>query len=107
MKDQTAGLPAVLSAAIRGVIAEVEELTTLESTYAKDADKLDCLLRAREYQTHGYTQLAPWVDSMAAAMRTATGQTLARRAQQVVPSTWWDEVVSSYGQPSTPNASQP
>lgn len=97
VKDQTAGLPSVLGDAICAVIAEVQELSTAESVCAKDADKLDCLLRAREYQTQGYTQLAPWVDSMTAAMRTPTGHALARRAQEVPPSTWWGEVVASYG----------
>jgi putative hydrolase of HD superfamily len=99
IKDQTAGLPPAVADAICAVIAEVETVSTVESACAKDADKLDCLLRAREYQAEGYTQLTPWVDSMAAAMRTDTGKILARRAQQVAPSVWWDEVVSSYGRP--------
>lgn len=97
VKDQTAGLPAVLSESIRAVVVEVEDKTTKESVCARDADKLDCLLRAREYQAEGYQQLQPWVDSMAAAMRTDTGRALAERAQQVAPSTWWGEVVSAYG----------
>lgn len=98
-KDQTAGLPPTLAEAVCGIVAEVEAKASAESVCAKDADKLDCLLRAREYEREGYTELAPWVDNMLAGMRTATGKALAERACVVAPQSWWHDIASSYGLP--------
>ncbi len=67
--------------------------------HAKDADKLDMLLRAREYQAEGYRLVDEWVRSAARDMRTATGRALAERACEVSPSTWWRDVVSAYQLP--------
>jgi 5'-deoxynucleotidase YfbR-like HD superfamily hydrolase len=96
-KHQTAGLPAALAASIRVIIADVEAKVTLESICVQDADKLECLLQAREYQAQGYSQLEALVHSMARSMRTATGRKLAERARKVSPSTWWHDVVSTNG----------
>jgi putative hydrolase of HD superfamily len=49
-KDQAADLPGAVAAAVRGLIAEFEVTETLEARCAKDADKIECLLQAREYR---------------------------------------------------------
>ncbi len=95
--DQTTELPTELAHRIRAAIAEVEAKETPESICARDADKLDCLLRAREYQAAGYQLMQPWVDTMVAAVRTRTGKELAERAQRVSPGSWWHHVASAYG----------
>lgn len=99
VKRQTTGFPGALGQAVRAIIGEVEAKASREAMCAKDADKLECLLTAREYQTEGYTDLAPWVENMATSMRTTTGRQLAELAQTTEPRVWWDEVVSSYGLP--------
>ena len=95
-RDQTAGLPAALAGPIKAVIAEVEAKATFEAVCAKDADKLDMLLRAREYQAEGFRLVDEWVTSAARDMRTATGRALAERACVVSPSAWWRDVVAAY-----------
>ncbi|MCD2191345.1 HD domain-containing protein [Actinomycetospora soli] len=98
-KDQTVDMPSRLAGAIQRIIADVEAKSTRESVCAKDADKLDCLLRAREYQAQGYTHLQPWVDNMIAGMRTETGRALAEKAAVASPGEWWHDTAASYGLP--------
>lgn len=96
-KDQTADLPGYLAERIRNVIAEFEDKTTPEARCAKDADKLECLLQAREYLAQGNQQAQPWVDTMVDAVSTKSGKALATAALAVEPSTWWYDIVASYG----------
>jgi putative hydrolases of HD superfamily len=99
--DQAAALPPILAGHITGLIAEHESAktpgATLESRCSRDADKLECLMQAREYQTQGNQLVQPWIDSMIAAVTTRTGMALAKTAQDLSPSIWWDEFAASYG----------
>lgn len=96
-KDQTAGIPGELADRIRGLVAEFEEKTTPEARCAKDADKLECLLQAREYQAQGNQQVQPWIDTMLVAVTTEAGKALAAAAVEVSPDAWWYDIVASYG----------
>src|SRR5260370_512152 len=49
-----------------------ERQASLEARCSRDADKLECLVQAREYQHEGYTQLEPWITTMADAVTTTT-----------------------------------
>lgn len=86
-QDQTAGLPAVLAQHVVDLVGEFEAAkqpaATAEARCARDADKLECLLQAQEYQREGYTEIQPWVDTMAAAVATGGGKRLARLAQEI------------------------
>jgi putative hydrolase of HD superfamily len=103
-KEQTAELPGGVAHPIRDLVAEFEARETLEARCARDADKLECLIQAREYQAQGYQLAQPWVDTMAAAVRTKSGRRLAVAAQTVPVDAWWHEIVASYGvQPAAPS----
>lgn len=52
-RDQVRDLPAVLADGLLGIIAEMEASATPEAACARDADKLECLLQAREYERQG------------------------------------------------------
>lgn len=100
---QTEGMPPRLAERIVGIIGEVEAKGTAESVCSKDADKLDCLLRAREYQEQqGARMVGPWVQNMLAGMRTATGRDLAERAVEASPGEWFHDIASAYGLPAAP-----
>jgi putative hydrolase of HD superfamily len=98
--DQTAALPPDLARHITALVAEHESAkrpdATLESRCSRDADKLDCLLQAREYQAQGNQLVQPWIDSMVPAVSTRTGM-LAKAAQDLSPSVWWDEFAAAFG----------
>lgn len=99
--DQVAELPPPLAAHIAALIDEHESAKTAaatpESRCSRDADKLDCLLQAREYQGQGNQHMQPWIDSMVAAVSTETGKRLAAAAQEVPPSAWWAEFAANFG----------
>jgi putative hydrolases of HD superfamily len=99
--DQVAELPEPLAAHITALIDEHESAKTAaatpESRCSRDADKLDCLLQAREYQSQGNEHMQPWIDSMVAAVTTETGKRLAVATQEVSPAAWWAEFAANFG----------
>lgn len=62
------------------VVAEYEAGHTPEARCARDADKLECLLQAREYADQGHQNLQPWIDSSLASLRAATAREIAAEA---------------------------
>lgn len=95
--EQTRNLPPAIGVAVRGLIGEFEAKETPEALCAKDADKLECLLQAREYVDQGYRNAQPWADSMVRAVRTESGRQLAAAAMKSDLRQWWLAIVSSYG----------
>ena len=79
-RDQVAPLPPSVAAMISTAVAEYEAAETQEARCARDADKLECLLQAREYQEQGHTNVQPWIDSSLAALTTASAKQLAHEA---------------------------
>jgi putative hydrolases of HD superfamily len=78
--DQVRRLPPAIALMISGAVSEYEAGETLEAVCARDADKLECLLQAREYQDQGHQNLRPWIDSSLASFHTATAKQLAGEA---------------------------
>jgi putative hydrolase of HD superfamily len=79
-QDQVAPLPPSVAGMISTAVAEYEAAETPEARCARDADKLECLLQAREYQEQGHTNVQPWIDSSLAALTTASAKQLAHEA---------------------------
>jgi len=79
-RDQVAGLPSSVAGMISAAVAEYEAAATREARCARDADKLECLLQAREYQEQGHGNVQPWIDSSLAALTTAAARQLAHEA---------------------------
>ena len=79
-RDQVASLPPRAADMISAAVAEYEQAATPEARCARDADKLDCLLQAREYQDQGHRNVQPWIDSSLAALTTESAKKLAHEA---------------------------
>ena len=77
---QVAALPPEVAGLIAAAVAEYEAAQTPEARCARDADKLECLLQAREYEDQGYPDLQPWIDSSVADLRTASAKRIAEEA---------------------------
>jgi putative hydrolase of HD superfamily len=77
---QVSHLPAALADVIRGAVAEYEARATHEAQCARDADKIELLLQAREYADQGHPGLRPFMDSALAALQTAAAHALAAAA---------------------------
>jgi putative hydrolase of HD superfamily len=96
-EDQISGSPEVVVQAVRELVEEYEDRDSLESLVAHDADKLECLFQAREYQAQGYPDVPPWIETSAAGLQTESGRRLAEAAQQVPPKQWWKTFVENFG----------
>lgn len=98
--DQVAGLPAEVGRVLRDLVGEYEARETPEARLARDADKLECLLQAREYQAQGHADVAAWVESSAAALRSPSARRLAEAGRRVPPRRWWEAEVSRRRRPA-------
>lgn len=94
--DQVADFPGEVGQAVRELVDEYEARETLEAQLAKDADKLECLIQAREYQAQGHEDVPPWIETSAAALRSQSARQLAEACQQVPPRQWWKAFAESY-----------
>jgi len=92
--DQVAGMPEGLARLIGGAESEYEAKESAEARCAKDADKLECLLQAVEYQEQG-TDTQAWIDSSLAALKTDSAQRLAKVALERKPLAWMHEARDS------------
>jgi putative hydrolase of HD superfamily len=77
---QVSHLPAALADVIRGAVAEYEARASHEARCARDADKIELLLQAREYADQGHPGLRPFMDSALAALQTPAARALAAEA---------------------------
>ena len=76
--DQVTGFPAEAGQAVRELVEEYEARQSLEARLAKDADKLECLIQAREYQAQGHEDVPPWIETSAAALAVLLGPSARR-----------------------------
>jgi putative hydrolase of HD superfamily len=97
--DQVAGFPAEVGQAVRELVDEYEERQTAEARLAKDADKLECLIQAREYQAQGHEDVPPWIETSAAALQSSSARQLAQACQEVPPRQWWKAFAESFPKP--------
>jgi putative hydrolases of HD superfamily len=97
--DQVAGFPDEIGQAVRELVDEYEARESLEAQLARDADKLECLIQAREYQAQGHEDVPPWIETSAAALQSRSARQLAEACQQVPPRQWWKAFAESYPRP--------
>jgi len=92
---QTSGMPDEIAKALQELTAEYEATETLESKVAHDADKVETLLQAAEYETRGYAT-GPWRDTSIQALRTESAKQLAQAIVTSDPRSWWTAYAASY-----------
>jgi putative hydrolases of HD superfamily len=92
---QTAGMPEPAAKAIQDLTAEYEACETPEARLAHDADKIETLLQAMEYQARGYDTRG-WRETSLAALRTDTGKLLAQAISASRPHDWFAPFQASY-----------
>jgi putative hydrolase of HD superfamily len=86
--DQVRPLPPALAGLIRDAVREYEAGQTPEARCARDADKLEMLLQAREYEDQGHRDVRPWIDSALSRLRTDAARQLAAEALAQPPLDW-------------------
>jgi len=86
-RDQLAGLPAALRSDLSGLLAEARSPRSLEARIAKDADRLECLIQAREYEAQG-VPAREWIESSLRDLQTRTAKRIAGAVLRTKPSSW-------------------
>lgn len=66
---QTASMPSALSTLVRDLIQEYEAGDTTEAQLARDADKIETLLQAREYKAQTHYSTDAWEETSIASIR--------------------------------------
>jgi putative hydrolase of HD superfamily len=87
-EDQVRPLPPALASLIRGAVQEYEADETAEARCARDADKLEMLLQAREYEAQGHRDVQQWIESALSRLRTDAARLLAAEALNQDPLDW-------------------
>ncbi|MEU7475365.1 HD domain-containing protein [Lentzea sp. NPDC042327] len=93
-RDQVQHLPAPLAAHVEALVAEHEAAKDIDHTpearCSRDADKLELLLQAREYQAAGVAKMERFIQTMQESVVTDTGKALLDSALRIAPSEWWE-----------------
>jgi len=92
---QSSAMPDAVAEVVQGLVAEYEATETLESRVAHDADKIETLIQAVEYQARGH-DTAAWRESSLSALRTSSGRQLAQAIGSTDPHGWWSAFAASY-----------
>ena len=87
--DQVNGMPAALRDAILGAVERFARQDSPEALLAKDADRLECVMQAREYQQQGFRNTGPWMESNLAKLRSPAARLLGERSLTMLPDEWW------------------
>jgi putative hydrolase of HD superfamily len=90
VKEQVSRLPQKIADDVASLIQHYNERDSLEARLAHDADLLECLIQAREYQTQGYTDVQDWIDSCKAGLKSEASKRLAETCLRIEPRTWFE-----------------
>lgn len=89
LEEQLERLPDKVAGHLRSLFYEMEGASSNEAKVAHDADILECLVQAREYQAIGYSDVADWISNCQAALSTESAKSIADECLKVRPRDWW------------------
>ncbi len=89
LSEQVEHLPEHIAGDVLSLMHDYEGGESLEARIAHDADRLECLMQAREYQVQGYADVQDWIDGCRAGLKTESARNLAEASLQVEPNAWW------------------
>jgi putative hydrolase of HD superfamily len=68
---------------------EFEKEDSFEAKVVRDADLLECIVQAREYQALGYNDVADWIFNARGALKTESAKKIAAECLNTEPKEWW------------------
>jgi putative hydrolase of HD superfamily len=71
------------------LISEFEKAASLDARIVRDADLLECIIQAREYQALGFSDVADWIFNAQAALKTESAKKIAAECLKTEPKEWW------------------
>ncbi|MBF0620205.1 MAG: HD domain-containing protein [Candidatus Omnitrophica bacterium] len=91
--DQVADLPGKIRTSLTDIRNDYDTQGTLEALVARDADILECLVQAREYEDNGYPVARKFLRRAPGFLKTKTAQKLWKALQTWDSTVWWENVV--------------
>ncbi|MDQ1252109.1 MAG: hypothetical protein QG646_1224, partial [Euryarchaeota archaeon] len=88
--EQMRRLPDFVSSPLKMAMSNFKNCESLEAKIVSDADKLECLLQAREYQSQGFASVFDWISSCSNNLKTKSAKELAEKCIQIEPHEWWN-----------------
>ena len=88
-EEQAERLPPEIAEQVVALMHDYERNTSLEAHIAHDADALECLIQAREYQAQGHSAVQDWITNCYASLTTQSAKNIAEACLKVEPSAWW------------------
>jgi len=89
MNEQSKRLPHEVGNEVASFFEEFEKEASAEARLARDADLLECLIQAREYQALGYHDVVDWILNAQAALATESAKRIAAECLRTEPKEWW------------------
>jgi len=93
--EQIAQLPAEIASRVHALINQYSERSSREAQLAREADLLECLLQAREYQLQGYVKALEWAVMLRDGLTTETAGKLADACLATDPGKWFEDLQSN------------
>jgi putative hydrolase of HD superfamily len=87
--EQSKRLPVGVEKQMIHLFDEFEKEDSLEAKVVRDADLLECIVQAREYQALGYNDVADWIFNARAALKTESAKKIAAECLKTEPKEWW------------------
>ncbi len=91
-REQIECLPASMKRELAETREEYVRQGTRESIIARDADILECLIQAREYEAHGFKEAPRFMEKAPAFLETESARRLWALARSRSPKRWWEEL---------------
>jgi putative hydrolase of HD superfamily len=92
LHEQVEQLPQKIASSVLALIEEYEKRSSREGQLAHEADLLECLLQAREYQMQGYTKAFDWATMCYEGLQTETAKNLAEACLNSDPGDWFQNI---------------
>jgi putative hydrolase of HD superfamily len=90
--EQIRQLPQHIADRIHLLVNEYEEKSSKEAQLAREADLLECLLQAKEYEMQGYTKGAEWAKICSEGLKNETAKKLAEACMNSDPGNWFQDI---------------
>jgi len=89
---QIEALPEDMNSELAELHEEYRAQKTRESVVARDADILECLIQAIEYQHHGYKDAVKFMRKAPQHLKTTSSKQLWKLAQTMDLNEWWEKL---------------
>lgn len=87
--EQISALPKNIKTELAAMRKEYNQQKTKESIIARDADILECLIQAKEYQEYGFSEAVKFMQKAPRFLKTKSARKLWQLAKKTDLNAWW------------------